>query len=324
MRTITIGPNDAGQRLDKFMQKLIPDMPKGLLYKLIRKKRIKYNGARCKGMEQLQSGDTLSLYISDDFFPAAKKPDFHNVAGRPDIVYEDSNILIVYKPVGMFAHSGNQKNAVCLIDEIQKYLYDKGEYHPELEQTFSPALCNRIDRNTEGLVIAAKNAEALRAMNEVIRQRFVDKCYLAVTAAPLPDKQATLTAYLKKDSSQNKVRVSDTKPDDSWQEIRTQYRVLARDDRHDLVYIRLLTGRTHQIRAHLAHLGAPLLGDPKYGGNSRSEENQCLCAYSLKFSEVPFPVLSALNGKEFAVPLPSFVQSHFPEMTAEKLISLLA
>ncbi len=323
MRTVTIGQNDAGQRLDKFLQKLLPEMPKGLLYKLIRKKRIKYNGARCKGMEQLQPGDTLTLYISDDFFTSGKKTGFQRAAGKPHIVYEDENILIAYKPVGMFAHSGNQKDAVCLIDEIQKYLFDKGEYSPETEQTFAPALCNRIDRNTEGLVIAAKNAEALRAMNEAIRERLVHKCYLAVTAAPLPGKQDTLTAWLKKDNKQNIVRVSDTRPDDSWQEIRTQYRVLARNGSHDLVYIRLLTGRTHQIRAHLAHLHAPLLGDPKYGGNSHLEENQCLCAYSLKFSGLTAPVLSALEGKEITVPLPGFVKTYFPGLTQDKLTEKL-
>lgn len=319
MRTVTVKQNDAGQRLDKFLLKLLPDMPKGLLYKLIRKKRIKYNGARCKGMELLQEGDTLTFYISDAFFSPKKEAGFMRAAGNPDIIYEDAQLLIVYKPVGVYAHSGNEKDAVCLIDEIQKYLYDKGEYYPEEEQTFAPALCNRIDRNTEGLVIAAKNAEALRAMNEAIRDRSVHKCYLAITAAPLPKRRDCCTAWLKKEHSRNMVSISDVRRDGTWQEIRTQYAVLAQHGSRQLVHIRLLTGRTHQIRAHLAHLHAPLLGDPKYGGRSRTEENQCLCAYSLLFAGMQPSAVSYLEGKEITVPLPAFVKTYFPEMTPEKL-----
>lgn len=319
MRIVKIKQNDAGQRLDKFLQKLLPDMPKGLLYKLIRKKRIKYNGGRCKGMEMLQVGDELTLYISDDFFAPKKAHCFMAAKGRPEVVYEDDNLLLVYKPVGMYAHSGNEAGAVCLIDEVQKYLYDKGEYRPEEEQTFAPALCNRIDRNTEGLVIAAKNANALRSMNEAIRAHHVQKCYLAVTASPLPKRQDLCTAWLKKSSNGNMVSVSDTRPDESWQEIRTQYTVLAQNSAMQLVYIRLLTGRTHQIRAHLAHLHAPLLGDPKYGKSTRREENQCLCAYSLRFSGMQSTPLSYLEGKEITVPLPSFVCTYFPNLTPEKL-----
>ncbi len=321
MRTITIGRNDAGQRLDKFLLKLMPDMPKGLLYKLIRKKDVKYNGARCKGMEILQEGDVLSLYVKDEFFTSGTRKISSGAQGNLRIAYEDANILIVYKPTGMYAHSGNEKNAVSLVDEIQKYLADKGEYHPEQEQTFAPALCNRIDRNTEGLVIAAKNAEALRTMNEAIRERHVQKAYLAVTAAPLPEKKGICTAWLKKDSRQNMVKVQDHAPDKSWQKIRTGYRVIAQNGKRQLVHIDLLTGRTHQIRAHLAHLHAPLLGDPKYGGQKiSSEENQCLCAYSVSFSGLGGSCLAALEGKRIVSDVPSFAAKYFPDVTREQLL----
>ncbi len=313
MRTVTIGQNDAGQRLDKFLMKLMPEMPKGLLYKLIRKKDIKYNGARCKGMEILQKDDVLTLYVKDEFFYTKTSVSFSAASGKLHVVYEDPNILIVYKPTGMYAHSGNEKNAVSLVDEIQKYLFDKGEYQPEAEQTFSPALCNRIDRNTEGLVIAAKNAESLRVMNEAIRERKVHKSYLAITSSPLPHKNAVCTAWLKKDSRKNIVEVRDKAPDRSWQKICTRYRVIAQKGNLQLVHIDLLTGRTHQIRAHLAHLRAPLLGDPKYGGNYRSsEENQCLCAYALTFTGLSNCILSNLEGKQIICDLPEFAKKYFP------------
>lgn len=315
MRTITILQNDAGQRLDKFLLKLMPEMPKSLLYKLIRKKDIKYNGARCKGMEILQCGDVLTLYVKDEFFHSGTKQIVSAASGRITPIYEDTDILVVYKPSGMFAHGGNAANSVSLVDEIQKYLINKGEYHPEAEQTFSPALCNRIDRNTEGLVIAAKNAPALRAMNEAIRERHVHKSYLAITSAPLPKQQDICTAWLKKDSRRNMVKVLDFPPDKSWQKICTGYRVLTQNENYQLVHIDLLTGRTHQIRAHLAHLGAPLLGDPKYAAGRSIEENQCLCAYSLHFSSMGNSCLSHLEGRQITAEPPAFLYRYFPDIT---------
>lgn len=313
MRTITVGQNDAGQRLDKFLLKLLPDMPKSLLYKLIRKKDVRCNGVRCKGMEILQKDDVLTLYVKDEFFKSEAPHTFSRATGKLSVVYEDDDILIVYKPKGMFAHGGNDKRAISLIDEVQKYLYDKGDYQPETEQTFSPALCNRIDRNTEGLVIAAKNAQALRIMNEAIRNRSVEKAYLAITGTPLPKKQDTCTAWLKKEASNNMVEVRAKAPDKSWQKICTRYCVLAQNGAYQLVHIDLLTGRTHQIRAHLAFLGAPLLGDPKYGAAKPStEENQCLCAYMLKFSGLSETPLSHLEGMRICCQLPDFAERYFP------------
>lgn len=312
MRTITVNANDAGQRLDKFLTKLMPSMPKGMLYKLIRKKDIRLNGKRCQGSEMLSEGDELRIFAKEEFFAVQENSTFRNASGTLSVVYEDDNILIACKPSGMYAHGG-EGGAVSLLDEIQKHLYLKGMYNPDAEQTFAPALCNRIDRNTEGLVIAAVNAAALRCMNEAIRERRVQKHYLAVTAAPLPKAADTCTAWLKKDAKTNKVTVLSEAPDKSFKCIRTRYTVLAQRGQRQLVDIELLTGRTHQIRAHLAHLGAPLLGDPKYGTQTAQEENQCLCAYSLHFTGLSDTVISNLDGMTVRAPLPAFVRRYFPD-----------
>lgn len=312
MRIITVKANDAGQRLDKFITKLMPALPKGMLYKLIRKKDIRLNGKRCQGSEILSEGDVLRIFAKEEFFAAQEERTFLKAEGEPEIAYEDANILIACKPSGMFAHGG-EGGAVSLLDEIQKYLYNKGLYDPQTEQTFAPALCNRIDRNTEGLVIAAVNAPALRCMNAAIKARYVRKHYLAVTSAHLPQQSDTCTAWLKKDPQTNRVTVLAEAPDSSYKCIRTRYTVLAEHGSRQLVDIELLTGRTHQIRAHLAFLGAPLLGDPKYGRQTAQEENQCLCAYSLHFTGLEGTVLESLNGITVTAPLPDFVHRYFPD-----------
>ncbi|MBR3628895.1 MAG: RluA family pseudouridine synthase [Oscillospiraceae bacterium] len=314
MRTIQIKTNDAGQRLDKFLQKLMPAMPKSMLYKLIRKKDIRLNGKRCQGAEILSTGDEVRIFAKEEFFTSSQKTaqsPFLAAQGKPDILFLCDHILVAYKPSGMYAHGG-ENGAVSLLDEIQKYLYNKGLYLPEQEQTFAPALCNRIDRNTEGLVIAAITAEGLRTMNAAIRDRLVHKHYLAVTAAHLPEQKATCTAWLRRDERTRRVTVTD-EPADGSKRIVTQYKVLAQNGNLQLAEINLLTGRTHQIRAHLAHLGAPLLGDPKYGGNDMREENQCLCAHSLTFTGLSGTILDTMNGLTVRAPLPDFVRRYFPE-----------
>lgn len=314
--TITVHKNDAGQRLDKFLQKLIPSMPKNMLYKLIRKKDIRYNQKRCKGNEILQINDIITIYAKDEFF-ASQTAKFSKIT-KPinlKICYEDNNFLIIYKPVGQDVHSGSPKKNFSLLDEIKNYLYEKNEYMPEQEQSFAPALCNRIDRNTEGLVISAKNALALRTMNEAIRLRQVQKQYLAITEYPLPKQQDTCTAWLKKDPKRNQVTILDYQPDKTWQKICTQYEILAQRDQKQLVKINLLTGRTHQIRAHLAHLHANLLGEKKYSkSNTKSSTSyQCLCAYQISFSGLTSPELQYLENIQITAPVPEFVKTYFPE-----------
>lgn len=214
----------------------------------------------------------------------------------------------------MYAHGG-EGGAVSMLDEIQKYLCDRGEYVPETEQTFAPALCNRIDRNTEGLVIAAKTAEALRCMNEAIREHKVHKQYLTIVSTPLPHTHEICHAYLCKDDKRHQVTVRADAPDPRWKPVTTEYEVLARKEQMQLVKVTLHTGRTHQIRAHLAFLGAPVLGDPKYNPTRSREENQCLCAWALRFEGLAGSPLAALDGREISTPLPHFVKQYFPEFT---------
>ncbi len=314
LHEITIRQNDAGQRLDKFILKFLPSMPKSMVYKLIRRKDIRYNHKRCQGNEILQEHDILQIYAKEEFFLPERKKIIRkeSVPLSLQILQEDCNFLFLYKPAGQDVHTGDKNKKTSLIEEVQAYLIQNGIYHPEQEQSFAPALCNRIDRNTEGIVIAAKNAAALRAMNEAIRQHQVKKQYLAITCGILPEKKKICTAWLKKNHNTNRVQISAVPEDASWQKIITEYEVLAQHGQKQLVRIILHTGRTHQIRAHLAFLGAPLLGDAKYGGTGR-EPYQCLCAVSLSFPDVTAPELLYLKQTCIQAPVPAFVRTYFPE-----------
>lgn len=308
MKEFLINTNDAGQRVDKFLSKAVPKLPKNLMYKYIRLKRIKLNGKRCEISTRLNEGDMMQLYINDEFFEQeSEKPDFMLCTGKIDIVYEDENIILVNKPVGLVVHEDERGSHDTLIGRITYYLYEKGEYQPDKERSFTPALCNRIDRNTSGIVIAAKNAEALRILNQKIKDRELHKKYLCVTVGIPDKKQAELKAYMIKNESTNTVSVYDRQSDKTKTMI-TRYKVIKENQSLGLALLRvdLITGRTHQIRAHLAHEGYPLLGDGKYGINAVNKKfhvkTQALCSYYLKFEFTSDAgCLSYLDGKEFTV-----------------------
>lgn len=315
MREFVIEKNDAGQRLDKFITKAVPLLPQGLMYKYIRLKRIKLNSKRCEISTRLNVGDVLSMYINDEFFEAKEDIGFKSAPAQVDVVYEDKNILLAYKKCGLVVHEDDDNTRDTLINRITHYLYNKGEYVPEKEHSFAPALCNRLDRNTEGIVICAKNAESLRLLNEIIRERMLHKRYLCVTVGVPAPKEATITAYLEKNEAQNRVYVGDRKTD-SNKTIVTDYKVLKTAGELALCEIELITGRTHQIRAHMAHIGCPLLGDGKYGRNDDNRrygvKYQALCAYYLQFDfSREMGILDYLNKKEFRVPQPWFVTEFF-------------
>lgn len=264
MKEIQIKENDAGQRLDKFLTKALPALPQSLLYKSIRCKRIKCNGKRCEISTRLQTGDILSLYLNDEFFIPQTEKSFLSVPTALDILYEDENLILVDKKPGLVVHEDAADTKDTLISRIQHYLYETGAYDPAQENSFAPALCNRIDRNTGGIVLAAKNAATLRVLNEKIKNREIEKQYLCIVHGKMEKPSGTLKAWLYKDSSANQVQVFDH-PVPEGRTILTRYRVLGQQGRFSLLEVDLLTGRTHQIRAHFAHIGHPLLGDTKYG-----------------------------------------------------------
>lgn len=288
MRSITVKKNDAGQRLDKFLTKSVKGLPMSLMYKFIRTKKIKVGGKRTDGKYMLSEGDVIDLYIKDEFFdsPENDKGALTHIEPKIDVVYEDENIILVNKRPGVVVHEDKDARDNTLIMHIQAYLYKKGEYDPTGEQSFAPALCNRIDRNTGGIVVAAKNAAALREMNEKIKNNEISKFYLCAVKGIMPKKSDTLTGYLIKDSATNTVTVYDRKVKDA-KNIITKYRVLAEKSGNSLLEVELVTGRTHQIRAHMAHIGHPLLGDGKYGVNRGEKRDgykyQALYAYRIRF-----------------------------------------
>ncbi len=311
MTEITIQKNDAGQRADRFLSKAYPNLKTALVCKLMRKKRIKLNGARTEPNVILKEGDVFRFYLSDELLakePAKRKFDIDDISAEINVIFEDENILLIDKPAGLVVHEDNDNTADTLINRVLSYLHGKGEYIPEQENSFVPALVNRIDRNTSGIVIAAKNAEALRVLNQKVRDREIRKLYLCrVLGTPEP-RAATLTAYLKKLPDENRVIISD-KRQDGFLTIKTKYRVLDIGEETSLVEVDLLTGRTHQIRAHFSHIGHPLLGDGKYGDNAVNKryhaKTQALCSYKLMFKfTTDAGALEYLNGREFSIEAP--------------------
>lgn len=304
MKEFKITKNDAGQRLDKFITKSVPKLPKALLYKYIRIKRIKLNGKRCEISNRLNEGDVVECYISDEFFEAeSKRPEFMLAPSAIDIVYEDENILLVNKPAGLLVHEGNEWCADTLIARIQHYLYKKHEYDPAAENSFVPALCNRIDRNTCGIVIAAKNAATLRVLNDKIKDRELEKKYLCVVKGTPKRKSGVLEHFILKNEKTNTVEALSA-PAPGAKTAKTKYTVLASRDGMSLVEAELLTGRTHQIRAQFAAIGYPLIGDTKYGKakDGRGFNWQALCSYKLTFRfESDAEHLAYLDERSFTV-----------------------
>ena len=317
MRELTVGKNDAGQRLDRFVGKSLPLLPPALLQKYIRIKRIKVKGQRAARDQRLAQGDVLQLYINDEFFDQPREENMFLTLFKPslDIVYEDENLMLLNKRPGLVVHADETEKVNTLINHIQAYLYQKREWNPRWENAFTPALCNRIDRNTGGIVIAAKNAETLRIINDKIRDHELTKRYLCITlGAPRPP-QGEVSCFLLKDEKKKQVAVYH-RPVPGGKTAVTRYRTLETRGELSLLEVEMLTGRTHQIRATMADLGCPLLGDGKYGDgqvNRRyGETRQALYSYRLTFD---FPtdagLLNYLRGRSFQVESVPFREKYF-------------
>ena len=326
MREFTVTKNDAGQRLDRWLGKTLPLLPAPLAQKYIRLKRVKLNGKGAKRDVRLAEGDLLQLYINDEFFDAPAPENAFLSVFKPqlDIVYEDEHILLVNKRPGLLVHPDQGEYVNTLITHIQAYLYQKKEWDPRQEHAFTPALCNRIDRNTGGIVIAAKTAEALRIMNQKIKDREIEKYYLCAIHGRMDPPAGRLEGYLSKDESKNQVTVHKT-PVPGGRTAVTLYKTLKVQNGLSLVECELITGRTHQIRAQFAAAGHPLLGDGKYGRNRDNKRYdrkfQALWSYKLVFSfTTDAGVLEPLNGKSWQVEHVDFVEEYFPRQARKNTL----
>ena len=314
MKSFTAGNNDAGLRMDKFTTKVCPGLPKSLLYKYIRIKRIKVNGKKTDISYRLAVGDVVDMYINDEFFDVTEENAFLSTKVAVDVVYEDDNIVIVNKQQGLVVHEDDNGEKInTLISGIKKYLYDKGEFDPSRENTFAPALCNRIDRNTGGLVIAAKTAEALKVMNQKIKDREIEKFYYCLVKGVPNPAEGALKNWLLKDETKKEVRVYD-KPGPGRKTAITEYSVLEKYKDSSFVRVKLITGRTHQVRAQFAHAGNPLLGDGKYGDPKANAQSgmkyQALFSYKIVFKfSTDAAGLGYLDGMKIEVPKETVLKS---------------
>ncbi len=319
MKEFLISKNDSGQRLDKFVSKAVKKLPQSMIYKYIRLKRIKVNGKRSSPEVILVENDRIEMYINDEFFADASDntDSFTRLEAKLSVVYEDENVIIMDKPKGMLTHSDDKEDFNTLINHMKAYLYGKGEYKPEKENSFVPALCNRIDRNTQGLVIGAKNAEALRILNEKIKNHEVKKTYLSIVIGNFEKKSGQIKNYMTKVSDEKRSFISKKESADAKIAI-SNYKVIKEKPFLSLLKIEIETGRTHQIRAQFAAEGHPLLGDLKYGTAKDNEmfkslygyreNSQVLCAYELKFSFTSDAgMLNYLGGKIFNAKRPKII-----------------
>ena len=320
MKSFTAGPNEDGVRLSRFVEGVTHQMPRSLMYKAFRNKRIKVNGKRAEPDTRLAAGDVIELYINDEFFPAGAglpRPKPPRRQPPVTVVYEDENFAVLYKPAHLLCHSDRTGDA-NLVDAFAAYLQAKGEYDPHAEQRFAPALCNRLDRGTEGLVLAAKTYAALRDLNGIIRDDLMKKEYLTITVGAPPAGRHI--AWLQHNEKTNKVRIH-ARAGDGYKQIITDVTVIRQAGPFALCRIGLVTGRTHQIRAHLAYLGHPVLGDSKYGNRKMNErtglKTQALCAQRLTFGHIPPEnSLHYLSGRVIKLDSPEIV-AQFDRLTQQ-------
>ena len=323
MKEVNITGKEENQRLDKFLLKYFNNAPKSFVYKMLRKKRIKFNGKKAEGNEIIKNGDKLQMYIAPETMDSLmSEKEIVKAERHFGIVYEDDNILVVSKPAGLLSHPESSADKNTLIDQILYYLYEKGEYDMSKESSFTPAICNRLDRNTGGIVIAGKNLAAVQAVNKAIAQRKIKKYYITMVRGEFTQEKE-LFGYHVKDELTNTVKVL-KKEAPGAKKIFTKVKPIAVKDNFSLLEIDLITGKSHQIRAHLKSMGYPVIGDRNYGEmrvNTRFKDkyglnNQFLFAYKIAWHENE-GVMAYLNGKEFTAVLPDYIENikrdYFPQ-----------
>lgn len=315
MREIVIRENEAGQRLDKLLGKYLSQAPKSFLYKMLRKKNITLNGKKAEGKEQTSVGDVVRIFLSEETYAkfSSEKPQSPVKEKVPSldtkqIIYEDHHILIINKPAGILSQKASPED-VSVNEEILSYLLGRGEVTEEELRTFRPSVCNRLDRNTSGLLIAGKTLAGLQTMSELLRNRSLHKYYQCLVAGSVREKQR-VEGFLYKDPVLNKVRILD-KEVPGAKPIATEYTPIRTGEKMTCLEVFLITGRSHQIRAHLSSIGHPIIGDVKYGKESINRyyqknfqlHHQLLHASRMEFPEISGP-LSYLSGRSFEAPLP--------------------
>lgn len=308
MKQIIINSSEENQRLDKFLLKYFNKSTKSFIYKMLRKKNIKYNDNKAQGNEILKDGDCIQIYLSDETVNKFKQlPAIIKVKKEFDIVYEDKNILICNKPVGLLSQKDTKENYNCIVDQIIYYLYEKGEY--DYNQPFKPAICNRLDRNTSGIIIAGKNLMTLQSINKAIANNQISKFYKTIVCGNIT-QAGTLEDYYIKDTNKNKAIISSVKENNTSKVI-TKYKPIKNSKDYTLLEIELVTGKSHQIRSHLKSINHPIIGDVKYGQpqinkifKSQYRLNyQLLHAYKITFSKLSGD-LDYLSFKSFEAPIP--------------------
>lgn len=333
MREIVIEKNEAGQRLDKFLAKYMNEASKSFFYKMMRKKNITLNGKKCEGNEKLAEGDIVKLFLAEDTIEKFSSVQVQEVKKVDlDILYEDDEIILVNKPAGMLSQKARETDE-SLVEYLIDYLLESGKLTENGLRAFRPSVCNRLDRNTSGIVAAGKSLAGLQMLSGVFKDRSIHKYYQCLVSGVIRDVK-TVDGWLLKDEKKNQVRIlteAEAKRfggrggDEEPKRIRTKYEPIATDGRFTLLRVTLLTGRSHQIRAHLASLGHPIVGDSKYGGVSkvsssgRTVKYQLLHSYRLEFPKLAEP-FAYLSGKVFEAPMPGYFASVLKETGIKKYL----
>ena len=310
MREIVISKNEAGQRLDKFLGKYMKLAGKSFFYKMMRKKNITLNGKKADGSEKLEEGDSVKLFLADETIDKFREaaPEIHYPTANLNIIYEDEDVILINKPAGMLSQKA-EADDVSLVEYLLGYLMKKGDVTKESLSTFKPGVCNRLDRNTSGIVICGKSLKGLQSMSSMLKERTLDKYYTCIVKGQMK-QGATLKGYLLKDEKTNQVKLFD-QPKEGASYICTSYEPIDGNRNCTLVRVKLVTGRSHQIRAHLASVGHPILGDSKYGdpaANRWVREQYQVKRQLLHSTELQIPADLAgmkISGKKVIAKLPA-------------------